>query len=160
MKPFTFAIFLALIAPSVPPAAQPPGIRPIAPIEAVQLAAAEAPDHGVEGTFLMTVKASGDDKKRNEIYLNSELDYRDQRNLTVRIERSAIAGLEAKYGNNLKTYFIGKQILITGIARRVTIYFGKPQLFAASGKLRNKYYFQTHVPVVSADQLALAPQTP
>ena len=159
MKPSAIAIFLALIALSAETAAQAPVVTPIVPIEAVQLAAAAAPDNGVQGTFLISVKASGDDKKRN-LFLNSELDYRDQRNLTVAIERSAVAELEAKYGGNLKTYFIGKQILVTGIARRVTIYFGKPRVSAVNFKLRNKYYYQTHVSVMSADQIVLVPQAP
>jgi hypothetical protein len=155
----SIASILALLALGAPIRAQSAGGPPIAPAEAVQLAAAAAPDQGVQGSFLVTVKASGEDKRRKRIYLNSELDYRDQRNLTVEIEQSAISGLEAKYGKDLKTYFIGKQILVAGTARRVTIYFGKPRVSAVSGNLRNKYYFQTHLPVVSADQIVLAPST-
>jgi hypothetical protein len=159
MRPSSIAPVLALLALCAPAAAQSVASPPIAPAEAVQLAAAAAPDQGIQGTFLVTIKASGDDKKRKKIFLNSELDYRDQRNLTVEIDQSAISELEAKYGRDLKTYFIGKQILVTGTARRVTIYFGKPRV-SAVGNLRTKYYFQTHVPVVSAEQIVLVPQTP
>ena len=154
MRPLSLAPFLAVFTLCATAMAQVAAVPPIAPAEAVQLAAAAAPDHGIKGTFLIAVKATGVDKRRNEILLNSELDYRDQRNLTVDIAQTAIAELEAKFGKNLRTYFVGKQILVTGTARRVTIYFGKPQ-FSAVGKLRSKYYFQTHVAVVSADQIAL-----
>jgi len=145
---------LALCAPLTHAASDPP----ITPVEAIQLAAKAAPDHGVQGTFLFTVKASGENKRHTEIYLNSELDYRDQRNLTVKIEQPAIRELEAKFGKDLKTYFVGKQILVTGTARRVTIIFGKPRVSAVNGSIRNKYYFQTHLPVVSAEQIVLASQ--
>src|SRR5205085_1522443 len=74
--------------------AQGTATDPVAPAEAVQLAAAVAPDHGIQGTFLLTVRASGVDKQRKQVFLNSELDYRDQRNLTLVIEQSAIPGLE------------------------------------------------------------------
>jgi hypothetical protein len=146
----------ALCAPAM---AQVVSIPPLSPVEAIQLAAAAAPDHEIQGTFLITVKATGDEKKpKKKIFLNSELDYRDQRNLTVAIEQSAISGLEARYGKDFKAYFVGKQILVSGAARRVTIIFGKPRV-SPNGNLRNKYYFQTHVSVVDADQISLAPQT-
>jgi len=160
MKPSLIAPVIALLASCVLAAAQAAAIPSIAPAEAVQLAAAAAPDHGVDGTFLITVKATGEDKKRKRLFLNSELDYRDQRNLTVVIEQSAISGLEATYGKELENYFIGKQVLVSGTAKRVTIYFGKPRISAVNGNIRNKYYYQTHVSVVSAEQIALAPQTP
>jgi hypothetical protein len=150
---FVFAL-TTLCVPAATRAAVP---SPLAPVEAIQLAAEAAPDRGVDGTFLVTVKATGEDKKRGEIYLNSELDYRDQRNLTIRIEPSAVRGLQAKFGKDLKAYFLGKTVLVTGAARRVTVYFGKPRVSAVSGHIRNKYYFQTHVPVVNSEQILLAP---
>ena len=58
----------------------PPGPAWIDPSSAVQLAAA-APRDGVTGVFAMTVRAVGRDERG--VYLNSERDYRDQRNLTV-----------------------------------------------------------------------------
>jgi hypothetical protein len=160
MRPASIALLLTLFAVWGPATGQVAALPPITPAEAIPLAAAAAPDRGIRGTFLITVKASGEDKKRKEIYLNSELDYRDQRNLTVRIEPSAIPGLEARFGKDLKKVFIGKQILVTGTATRVTIIFGKPRVSAVNGGLRNKYYFQTHVSVASAEQIVLAPQTP
>jgi len=157
MFPSLLASVLALTGLFVPAATCAAALPPIAPVDAIQLAAGAAPDHGIDGKFLVTVKATGEDKKRGEIYLNSELDYRDQRNLTVRIEQPAVRGLEAKFGKDLKNYFLGKTLLVTGTARRVTVYFGKPRVSAVSGTIRNKYYFQTHVQVVNSEQILLAP---
>lgn len=158
MKSSSIASVLLLLALCYTDEARSVAVPPISPSEAIQSAAAAAPDHGVEGTFLLSVKASGADKKRREMYLNSELDYRDQRNLTIEIEQSAVPGLEAKYGKDLQSFFIGKQVLVTGVARRVTISFGQPRVSAVNGRLRNKYYYQTHVRVVNAEQIVLAPQ--
>lgn len=52
----------------------------IAPHQAVLLAADAAPA-GVEGTFALTVLGTG--SQRDQLFLNSESDYRDQRSLTV-----------------------------------------------------------------------------
>jgi hypothetical protein len=158
LSPITLLLVLTALCAST--SAYSGEVLPLSPVEAVQLAASVAPDQGVQGKFLLTVKASGDDKRRGKVYLNSELDYRDQRNLTIEIERSAFPELEAKYGKNLKTYFIGKQVLVSGIAKRVTIFFGKPRISAVNGKPRSNYYFQTHVQVLSADQILLVPQSP
>ncbi len=160
MKPSLIAPILVLLAASASTFAQTAVLPPISPAEAVQMAAAVAPDHGIQGTFLVTVKASGEDKRRNQIFLNSELDYRDQRNLTVVLEPSAIPELEAKFGKDLKRYFIGKQILVTGTATRVTIIFGKPRVSSVNGSLRNKYYFQTHLSVLKEAQIVPAPEAP
>lgn len=150
-------IFLGCCAPAL---AQPAADAPIAPAEAIQQAAAAAPGGGVEGTFVLTVRASGVDKRRRTVYLNSELDYRDQRNVTVDLEPPAFAGLQARYGKDLEKAFIGKQILVTGTARRVTIYFGTLRFSKVTGKPLNKYYFQTHVRVLDADQVTEVPPSP
>jgi hypothetical protein len=145
----------ALVLAALPITATSATTPPILPADAIQLAAAAAPDRGVDGTFLLTVKATGEDKKQHRIFLNSELDYRDQRNLTVVIEPSALPDLEARYGKNPKGFLMGKQLLVTGTAKRVTIYFGRPKFSAVNGKLLNKYYFQAHLAVARGDQIVL-----
>ncbi|MGN0861908.1 MAG: hypothetical protein ACI4N1_01125, partial [Stenotrophomonas koreensis] len=51
------------------------------PSMAVMLAAAAGPGRGVDGVFALTVRASGSD--RGQLYLNSERDYRNPRNLSI-----------------------------------------------------------------------------
>ena len=115
----------------------------IDPSQAVQLAAA-SPRLGVTGVFAMTVKATG---KTDRVHLNSELDYRDQRNLSIAVEPAATEELAAQLGSPPEIALKGKQILVTGTARRARI------VFFADGKPTDKYYFQTHVVVTKASQI-------
>jgi PBP1b-binding outer membrane lipoprotein LpoB len=62
----------------------------ISPIRAVELAAIAAPET-YSGVFEMTVQAG---KSRERMtFLNSELDYRDQRNLTIALRPAAMKQL-------------------------------------------------------------------
>ena len=96
----------------------------------------------------MPVQSTG--RQNHILYLNSELDYRDQRNLTIAILPTAIAPLEARFGQDLDRFFVGKNIVVSGAAQRVKI------AFFSNGQLTDKYYYQTHVDVRDADQLRLA----
>jgi len=119
----------------------------ITPRQAIEKAADAAPA-GISGTFDMQVLATGD--KDGEIYLNSENDYRDQRNLTVVIRPDVAAAFAAKYGESAETFFKGKHILVTGEAKRVTIWF------LCDDKRTDKYYYQTHVVLTDAGQVQIA----
>jgi len=94
----------------------------------------------------MTVKATG---KTDRVHLNSERDYRDQRNLSIAIEADAAAALAAILGAPPERALKGKQILVAGTARRAKI------VFFAEGRPTDKYYYQTHVVVTKASQIQL-----
>jgi hypothetical protein len=117
----------------------------IGPADAIMRAAAD-PQRGVRGTFRMKVSTTG--RQDGNIYLNSEDDYRDQRNLTVAILPSAQAQVAKIYGRGADAAFKGKTILVSGVAHRVTIWFSN-----GDGRRSDKYYYQTHVDVLDASQL-------
>ena len=118
----------------------------IQPTQAVQLAAAAAPD-GVPGVFALRVQGTG--TQDGFAYLNSELDYRDQRSLTIAITSSAAQQLEAKLGAPAIVALKGKRILVKGTATRTRIDF------TTGGKPTGKYYYQTHVRVADPEQIQL-----
>lgn len=118
----------------------------ISPRQAVLMAADAAPG-GVDGTFALHVQATGTQSGRT--YLNSELDYRDQRNLTVAITPEAARQLTQRLGEHPLVALKGKDILVRGAAVRTTIWF------FANGRVTDKYYFQTHVNVTDADQITV-----
>jgi hypothetical protein len=122
----------------------------IGPREAIVLAADAAPN-GISGTFILVVRATG--REGGRVYLNSELDYRDQRCLTINVNPAAAQMLEERFGSAPDVYFRGKSIRVRGTARRVQIHF------IAAGRPTGKYYYQTHVDVSSADQIELANST-
>lgn len=136
----------AAVRPCIPPAA---GI--IAPAEAVQLAAASAPA-GIPGTFELLVQATG--RQDGNLYLNSETDYRDQRNLSIAVRPAAIRTLAAQLGQDPAVALQGKRLRIMGQAVRVPIYF------AANERTTEKYYYQTHVDVTDATQIQVQPLHP
>lgn len=59
------------------------GGRAIAPEEAIHLAAELAPRAALTGCFAFVVRRAGFD--HNDLFLDSEEDYRDQRSLNVRV---------------------------------------------------------------------------
>lgn len=118
----------------------------ITPFEAIQSAAAAAPS-SVRGRFVIRVQGVG--RQDGNVYLNSEIDYRDQRNLTIAILPSAIGPLAQQYGSEADVFLLGKRIVVTGEARRTRI------LFTEDGRPTGKYYYQTHVRVGDADQVSV-----
>lgn len=114
------------------------------PERAIHAAAAAAP-LGVPGDYGFRVAATG--RRDGNVYLNSELDYRDQRNLTVTIQLSAIAPLAKRLGGAPDLVLRGKKVLVKGQAYRVRVDF------TDNGVATGKYYYQTHVVVSQAEQL-------
>lgn len=118
----------------------------ISPHQAVLLAADAAPAR-VEGIFAMHVQATG--TQRDLTYLNSEVDYRDQRNLTVAITPKAAQQLTQQLGAHPLAALKGKHILVRGAAVRTKI------AFFANGRVTDQYYYQTHVNVRDATQISV-----
>lgn len=116
----------------------------ILPFEAIQRAAYAAPK-SVYGLFWLRVQAVG--SIGDEVYLNSERDYRDQRNITIVIRPAVARALEKTYGRNLQKVFLHQGLLVRGAARRVTIYF------TCEGRPSSKYYYQTHIDVTDPAQV-------
>ena len=111
------------------------------------LKAADAAPAGIEGRFRVTIQSAG--AQNGHVYLDSERDYRDQRNLAVDLCPESLKSMKAKFGDDLEHELLGKELEITGIARRVKI------VFLADGKPTDKYYYQTHLLVCSANQVTL-----
>lgn len=118
----------------------------ITPPQAVLLAADAAP-RGVHGTFSMRVQSTG--TQGDQSFLNSEADYRDQRNLTVVLTRRATEELGERVGADPLVALKGRNILVTGAAIRTKIYF------FVNGVMTDKYYYQTHVNVATANQVVV-----
>eukprot|EP01030_Chromulinospumella_sphaerica_P016622 gene16622-16438_t len=97
----------------------------LSPQQAIMMAADVAPQP-VYVTVDLQVRGIG--MQNGFTYLNSEKDYRDQRNV------------EAKFGGQLAAFARGKRILVKGPARRVTIWF-----FDDEGRRSDKFYYQTHI---------------
>ena len=113
-------------------------------MEIIRSAAEAAPD-GVEGEYILNIKATG--SQGPFVYLNTELDYRDQRSVSVSIHPSVIPQFEAKYGSHPQQFFLNKSISVTGQAKRITISFN------SQGKPTGKYYYQTHIRVMDISQI-------
>ena len=152
MKIFRLFVVVALTVLSGCVVVLPQPERPVTesgaltPQQAVLMAAKAAPGE-VSGTFAMRVQATGSQNHRS--YLNSELDYRDQQNLTVALTPSAARQLEKKIGANSLEALKGRNILVTGSAVRTKIHF------VVKGQMTDKYYYQTHVNVDDAAQVVV-----
>jgi len=107
----------------------------------------ESAPNGVKGQFNFLIKAVG--KRRGTVFLNTELDYRDRRALSIVLYPKVVSELTNKYASIPETYFMNKNISVTGEAKREKIYF------YSKGKLTSKYYYQTHIDVTSLDQISV-----
>ncbi|WP_133405392.1 hypothetical protein [Parashewanella tropica] len=110
----------------------------------IALAEQSAPQ-GVKGTFKLPIKATGMQSER--VYLNTQDDYRDRRNISVAITPMLAFELDEKYGSAPDKFFLNKTVEVTGEVKRVKIYF------LSKGKMTDKYYFQTQIKISSLDQI-------
>lgn len=151
MKETALTLFLMLLALCACSTTSPaPGASQwVQPVQAVQLAAEAAPGT-VPGRFALRVQATG--TQDGFTYLNSELDYRDQRNLTIAVAPSAARQLERQFGSHPLVALKGKRILVDGAAARTKI------VFFDDGKPTDKYYYQTHVRVTDPRQITVQPE--
>ncbi|MDE2248477.1 MAG: hypothetical protein KGJ96_07870 [Xanthomonadaceae bacterium] len=117
----------------------------IQPVDAIR-AANDDPSYGVRGEFVLTVRSIASDPQ--ESFLDSERDYRDQRNLAIEMPTTLLPALERRLGvpfANLQN----RRLVVMGVARRVRIDF------VSDGRRSGKYYYQTHVRVDSPTQIRL-----
>lgn len=138
------ALVLAACQQQAPVHSAQTGPNVIAPATAV-LAAADMAPRGYPGRFGFTV-IEGATVGELE-FLNSQRDYRDPRNLSVKIGGAALRALEKRHGTPLHQALKGKAIEVDGVAMRTRI------AFYANGRMTDKYYFQTHVAVTDPAQL-------
>jgi len=117
----------------------------ISPMQAIEKAAEAAPK-GIKGFFELHVKATG--RPHEVVFLNSELDYRDPRNISIAIHPKVIEPFKKKYGAVPDNYLKNKKIIVYGEARRVKISFG-----CNGERNEDEYYYQTHVRVGSLSQI-------
>ncbi|MCB1582224.1 MAG: dipeptidase [Xanthomonadales bacterium] len=106
---------------------------------------------GLRGEFLLHIKNTG--KQYSRIYLNTQEDYRDRRNITVALLPSFQEAFRAKYDTDIRSYYEDKTILVKGKAKRVKIWF------TPGGKRSTKYYFQTHIEVSDLSQISIEKET-
>ncbi|WP_329740565.1 hypothetical protein [Dyella sp. A6] len=117
-------------------------------MQAIDRAAAAAP-YGVPGRYTLVVRSVGHAK--GLVYLDSQRDYRDQRNVSVVLYPNAQAQLRARLGGPLAKTLEGHRIVVVGAARQVKI------LFMDNGHTTGKYYYQTHIPVTRGNQVTDLP---
>jgi hypothetical protein len=152
------SLLSALLAPQLPVLEQNRRMAaytrlPVRPCEAAITprdaiwTAAQAEGRPVTGCFELTVQAVGDD--RDGVYLNSERDYRDPRNVTVRLTHAGARDLrDALGGATLGDALVGKPLTVDGTVVRQRI------LFTSGGRPTGRYYYQTHVRVGDVRQIA------
>ncbi len=122
------------------------GERTIAPEEAIRIAADLAPRAALTGCFELVVRRAGFD--HNDLFLDSEEDYRDQRSLNVRVTGRAADQLQQMLGNvAVAAALVGRPIAVRGSAYRQRIDF------TANGQPTGKYYYQTHLYVSDVGQI-------
>ena len=147
MRILALTVFLALSACQSTSAG--PNMTSDTAISAQQavMAAANAAPRGVPGTFGLIVKRA--EMVGPRLFLNSEADYRDQRNLSIAIQPHALPVLRDRLGNDLRAALVGRDIRVRGVARRTRI------TIFENGKPTRLYYYQTHVSVDSAAQISI-----
>lgn len=107
---------------------------------------------GFSGVFEMVVRASG--RQRGILFLNSERDYRDQRNLSIAIAPDVARDLQSRLGGPIEEKLLDAVIAVRGTARKTRIHFTE------NGQPTGKYYFQTHLWLRSARDLTVAGEQP
>jgi hypothetical protein len=107
--------------------------------------AAEAAPYGVTGNFSLTIKAAA--KPGEIVYLNTELDYRDRRCITIALSPEIASHIEQQYGVTAQEYYLGKKVQVNGTAKQVKIWFFE------RGKRTDKYYYQTHIQIMRPKQI-------
>ena len=108
--------FLACLVLAAPAGAARQDLPTLTPAQAISRAAA-ASSKPVRALFQFKVESAA--KTRGGYYLDSEKDFHSAANLGVAIRAGAMPGLTKKYGDDLKSAFVGKTIKLIGQARRM-----------------------------------------
>ncbi|NUO78318.1 MAG: hypothetical protein HOQ32_20190 [Lysobacter sp.] len=122
-------------------------LQPLAPADAIRMAAAAPEGEPVEGVFAFQVLGTGRDK--GDFFLNSQVDYRDPATLTVRMSRRAADGFRAKYHFDPDLDLRGKRIEVAAPVVRTRISMLK------NGIPTGEHYYQTHALVSDASQIVV-----
>lgn len=114
------------------------------------IARAAAAPGGIAIVVRLTVKNAnaGVGSETGGFYLNSETDYRDPRSLNVIVSARAAEEFAAAGVTDPRAFFVGREILVHGIVRRVRI-----DDLDINGRPDGRHYFQTQIPVSSARQI-------
>lgn len=107
---------------------------------------ARAPQ-GLKGEFKLHIKNSG--KQSSRVFLNTQEDYRDRRNITVTLLPSFQKAFLEKHDVGIRNFYEDHTILVTGEAKRMKIWF------TPNGRRSTKYYFQTHIIVSDLNQITV-----
>ena len=116
-------------------------------MEIIRQASEAAPDD-VKGEYTLKIKSAG--KTKSALFLNTEANFRDPRNVSVAIHYRAFKAFRKEYGNEAQDFFVGKKIKVQGEAKRVPIRISnekKPPY--------KHYYFQTYIHVYKSSQISL-----
>ena len=112
--------------------------------DAIELSEDAAPKIA-PGTFSLLIKAVG--TQRQYVYLNTELDYRNRRNVSVVLLPQFQEAFMNKYGASAEAMLLNERVTVSSFAKRMQIFFYE------DGKQTDKYYYQTHIPVKRLDQV-------
>jgi hypothetical protein len=122
----------------------------LSPAQAV-MNAAEMPE-GVAGVFEFVVRTAG--RQDGMLYLNSEQDYRDPRNMTIDVAPDVERELSGRIGGPLESAILNKTVAVRGTAKKTRI------VFLSNGRQTGKYYFQTHLRLQSARDMTIEGERP
>lgn len=112
-------------------------------MEIIRTASAQAPAV-VTGDYTLFVKAIG--QKRGAVFLNTELDYRDQRNVTIVVPKWMLPKMGIENFHAIEAKFLHQAIRVHGDAMRTKIYLMN------GDEPSDTYYYQTHIePAKPAD---------
>jgi hypothetical protein len=111
-------VFAGFLLASPATAAPRQQLDTLTPAQAISRAASASPKP-VRAVFQFKVQNAA--KSRDGFYLDSEKDFRSAANLGVAIKASAMPGLTAKFGADLKSAFVGKTVKLIGQVRRVPV---------------------------------------
>ncbi|WP_218311571.1 hypothetical protein [Alteromonas antoniana] len=116
-------------------------------MEMRRVAAEQYPASVIDGSYTLKVVATG--QQRNAVFLNTQEDYRDPRNITIALSPKLAKAFYSQHQQQPQDYFKGKTIAVSGELKQVEI------LFLKDGRPSGKYYYQTHVRPGSLDDIRI-----
>lgn len=106
---------------------------------------------GAKGVFEFKVASiGGNGSKGRSVYLNSEADYHDAKNISVMVRPAAVQEMEQKMGAPLDKALAGKRVSVTGTAHPV-----KTNIYDESHKKTGQTFMQTRIIVAKAEKLVV-----